>query len=56
MGPAGITPGFSLFKGQVKHRLLHGLDDIAITLRQDDAIARYEATRPAFKPTVAPAG
>jgi 3-isopropylmalate/(R)-2-methylmalate dehydratase small subunit len=30
---------------QIRHRLLNGLDDIAMTLRQDDAIAAYEATR-----------
>jgi 3-isopropylmalate/(R)-2-methylmalate dehydratase small subunit len=30
---------------QIKHRLLNGLDDIALTLEQDDAIAAYEAGR-----------
>ena len=29
---------------QVKHRLLHGLDDIGITLRDDSAIDRFEAS------------
>jgi 3-isopropylmalate/(R)-2-methylmalate dehydratase small subunit len=29
----------------VKHRLLNGLDDIALTLQQDDAIASYERDR-----------
>jgi 3-isopropylmalate/(R)-2-methylmalate dehydratase small subunit len=29
----------------VKHRLLNGLDDIALTLGQDDAIAAYERER-----------
>jgi 3-isopropylmalate/(R)-2-methylmalate dehydratase small subunit len=28
----------------VKHRLLHGLDDIAMTLREEAAIAEFEAT------------
>jgi 3-isopropylmalate/(R)-2-methylmalate dehydratase small subunit len=28
---------------ETKHRLLNGLDDIALTLRQDEAIAAYEA-------------
>jgi 3-isopropylmalate/(R)-2-methylmalate dehydratase small subunit len=28
-----------------KHRLLNGLDDIGLTLEQDDAIAAYEAER-----------
>jgi 3-isopropylmalate/(R)-2-methylmalate dehydratase small subunit len=27
---------------EIKHRLLNGLDDIALTLEQDDAIAAYE--------------
>lgn len=30
---------------QIKHRLLHGLDDIALTLAQKDAIERYETAR-----------
>ncbi len=34
----------------VKHRLLNGLDDIALTLRHGDAITRYEAARPSHKP------
>jgi 3-isopropylmalate/(R)-2-methylmalate dehydratase small subunit len=29
----------------VKHRLLNGLDDISLTLEQEDAIAAYEADR-----------
>jgi 3-isopropylmalate/(R)-2-methylmalate dehydratase small subunit len=28
-----------------KHRLLNGLDDIGLTLQQEDAIARYESAR-----------
>jgi 3-isopropylmalate/(R)-2-methylmalate dehydratase small subunit len=31
-------------------RLLEGLDDIGLTLRQVDAITTYEQSRPAFKP------
>lgn len=31
-------------------RLLEGLDDIGLTLRDADAIAEFEARRPAFKP------
>lgn len=34
----------------VRWRLLEGLDDIGITLQHADAIADFEATRPAFKP------
>ena len=30
---------------QIKYRLLNGLDDIALTLEQDDAIAAYERER-----------
>jgi 3-isopropylmalate/(R)-2-methylmalate dehydratase small subunit len=30
---------------EIKHRLLNGLDDIALTLEQEDAIASYEASR-----------
>ena len=29
----------------IRHRLLNGLDDIALTLAQDDAIAAYEHDR-----------
>ena len=32
-------------------RLLEGLDDIGLTLRQADLIGEYEQTRPSFKPT-----
>lgn len=35
-------------------RLLNGLDDIAITLQDADAIADYESRRPAFKPVIRP--
>ncbi len=35
-----------------RHRLLEGLDDIDLTLRRADAIARYEATRQPWLPTV----
>ena len=30
---------------QIKYRLLNGLDDIALTLEQDDAIGAYERDR-----------
>jgi 3-isopropylmalate/(R)-2-methylmalate dehydratase small subunit len=30
---------------EVKHRLLNGLDDISVTLQQEDAIASYEHER-----------
>jgi len=35
----------------VRWRLLQGLDDIGITLRNESEIERFEATRPAFAPT-----
>ncbi|ALG85394.1 3-isopropylmalate dehydratase small subunit [Gordonia phthalatica] len=35
-------------------RLMEGLDDIGLTLRQTDAIAEYEKSRPSFKPTTLP--
>ena len=33
-------------------RLMEGLDDIGLTLRDEPAIQAFEANRPAFKPTV----
>lgn len=33
-------------------RLMEGLDDIGVTLRNEDAIAAYESRRPSFKPAV----
>ena len=35
----------------VKHLLVEGLDDIALTLRHADAITRFEASRPVWLPT-----
>ena len=34
----------------VRWRLLQGLDDIGITLQHDDAIARFESSRPSYAP------
>ncbi|MGQ4596762.1 3-isopropylmalate dehydratase small subunit [Nocardia sp. R6R-6] len=36
-------------------RLLEGLDDIGLTLRQEDAIDRFEKARPTWKPVTYPA-
>lgn len=36
------------------HRLLNGLDDIAMTLQHADHIAAYESRRPSFKPKTIP--
>ena len=33
-------------------RLLEGLDDISLTLRHEAEIAAFEASRPAWKPTI----
>ena len=35
-------------------RLLEGLDDIGLTLRQVDAITEFEKARPSYKPTTLP--
>jgi 3-isopropylmalate/(R)-2-methylmalate dehydratase small subunit len=40
----GGTAGFEI-DPETKHRLLNGLDDIALTLEQEDAIAGYERER-----------
>ncbi|MEF3116482.1 3-isopropylmalate dehydratase small subunit [Streptomyces chrestomyceticus] len=45
----GITAGFELDEN-ARWRLLEGLDDISLTLREEEAIATYEANRPSFKP------
>ena len=37
------------------HRLLNGLDDIAVTLQHDDAVSGFEARRPAWKVKTLPA-
>jgi 3-isopropylmalate/(R)-2-methylmalate dehydratase small subunit len=36
-----------------KWRLTEGLDDIGLTLRKEDAIGDFEATRPDWKPSIA---
>ena len=46
----GRTRPFEL-DDYTRHRLLEGLDDIAVTLQYADDIAAYEARRPAFMPT-----
>ncbi|MEU6114831.1 3-isopropylmalate dehydratase small subunit [Streptomyces sp. NPDC047117] len=45
----GIKAGFELDEN-ARWRLLEGLDDISLTLREEEAIAAYEAKRPSFKP------
>ena len=36
----------------IRWRLMEGLDDIGLTLRDEGAIERYEESRPAYKPAV----
>ncbi|MCU7706738.1 3-isopropylmalate dehydratase small subunit [Streptomyces albidoflavus] len=50
---AGVTAPFELDENS-RWRLLNGLDDISITLREEEAIAVYESGRPAFKPRTLP--
>ncbi|WP_432586574.1 3-isopropylmalate dehydratase small subunit [Streptomyces sp. HD1123-B1] len=45
----GITAEFELDEN-ARWRLLEGLDDISLTLREEADIAAYEAGRPSFKP------
>jgi len=51
---AGFETDFEI-DDYTRWRLLEGLDDIGLTLRQADAIDAYEARRPAFKPATLPA-
>ncbi|MEV7202277.1 3-isopropylmalate dehydratase small subunit [Streptomyces griseoluteus] len=45
----GITASFELDENS-RWRLLNGLDDISLTLRDEDDIATFEKARPAHKP------
>ncbi len=45
----GGTASFEI-DPEIKHRLLNGLDDIALTLQQDGDIAAYEGARERFGP------
>ena len=51
-----VTVGENTFDFEVddytRWRLMEGLDDIGLTLRDEDAIERFEAQRPGFKPAV----
>jgi 3-isopropylmalate/(R)-2-methylmalate dehydratase small subunit len=46
---AGISEPFEI-DGNVRHRLLNGLDDIALTLHSEAAIEAYESRRPTWLP------
>ncbi|MFD8548137.1 3-isopropylmalate dehydratase small subunit [Streptomyces sp. NPDC059649] len=45
----GISADFELDEN-ARWRLLEGLDDISLTLREESSIVAYEANRPSFKP------
>jgi len=51
-----VTVGENTYRFDIddytRWRLMEGLDDIGITLRNEDAIAAYESSRPSFKPAV----
>ena len=51
-----VTVGENTYRFDIddytRWRLMEGLDDIGITLRNEDAIAAYELRRPSFKPAV----
>lgn len=50
-------PGHSIpftLEASARHRLLHGLDDIAVTLSHEDQIAAFERDRPSWMPATAP--
>lgn len=51
-----VTVGDSTYTFEIddytRWRLMEGLDDIGLTLRDEAAIEQFEATRPAFKPSV----
>jgi len=49
----GFTTGFTI-DDYTRWRLLEGLDNIGLTLRQEDKISAYEANRPSFKPATVP--
>ncbi len=49
----GRSYGFEI-DDYTRHRLLHGLDDIAVTLQHEADIVAFEARRPALKPTTLP--
>jgi 3-isopropylmalate/(R)-2-methylmalate dehydratase small subunit len=48
-----VTVAFEL-DDYTRWRLMEGLDDIGLTLKQTDAIDAFEAKRPSYKPTTLP--
>jgi 3-isopropylmalate/(R)-2-methylmalate dehydratase small subunit len=45
----GVSDPFTI-DDYTRHRLLNGLDDIAVTLSEEALISSYESTRPSWKP------
>lgn len=54
-----VTAGGATYPFQIddytRWRLMEGLDDIGLTMRDADAISQYEAARPSWKPKTLPA-
>jgi len=50
----GLTVSFEI-DDYTRWRLLEGLDDIGLTLRSEERITEFEATREAWRPTTLPA-
>ncbi|KAA0024236.1 3-isopropylmalate dehydratase small subunit [Antrihabitans cavernicola] len=54
-----VTAGTTVLRFDIddytRWRLLEGLDDIGLTLRQVDAISEFEKSRPSWKPATLPA-
>ena len=48
----GIQADFEIDE-HTRHKLLNGLDDVALTLQRDDDIAAFEATREPWRPALA---
>ncbi|QKD79943.1 MULTISPECIES: 3-isopropylmalate dehydratase small subunit [Actinomyces] len=51
---AGLRTTFAI-DDYVRWCLMEGLDDISLTLTEEEAISAYEAARPSFKPATLPA-
>ncbi len=54
MSIGNLTVGFDI-DDYTRWRLLEGLDDIGLTLRDEDAITAFEARRESWRPTTLPA-
>jgi 3-isopropylmalate/(R)-2-methylmalate dehydratase small subunit len=50
---SGVTVAFEL-DDYTRWRLMEGLDDIGLTLKQTDFIDAFEGKRPAYKPKTLP--